>query len=525
MEDSERKMIRLIQKGKNGIVQALFGRFGLIALSFALQLFVIVVVYTWFLNLLPHIFGFVFVFMIFMVIYLINSRMDPTAKITWLIVFALMPVFGAILYCYTKSNIGHRILKENTNAINLSTKNVIEQNQEVKEELNDVSPGSSDLANYISKSGCFPIYSNTSLMYFASGEEKFAELKAQLRSAKKFIFLEYFIISEGIMWGEILSILEQKVKEGVEVRLMYDGTCEYSLLPHDYPKRIEKLGIKCKVFAPLLPIVSTHYNYRDHRKILVIDGHIAFTGGINLADEYINEKKKYGTWKDSAIMLRGEAANSFTLMFLQMWNVSEKKIASKEFQYVYINPSNVRMKGYVVPYGDNPMDNHKVGELVYMDLLNRAHRYVHIMTPYLILDAEMETAIKFAAQRGVEVSIILPGVPDKKIPYALAKTHYMELLEAGVHIYEYQPGFVHAKVFVVDDIEAVVGTINLDYRSLYHHFECAVYMYGTNCISDIEIDFVRTKKECRKVDITNIWDGYQKLKPIGALSKVIAPLL
>ncbi len=305
---------------------------------------------------------------------------------------------------------------------------------------------------------------------------------------------------------------------------MYDGTCEFSLLPHDYPKRLADFGIKCKVFAPAAPFISTHYNYRDHRKILVIDGHTAFNGGINLADEYINQIERFGHWKDTAVMLKGEAVKSFTVMFLQMWSMDQAEHEIDHFLKYPVMPVNAA-KGYVIPYGDCPLDSDRLGERVYMDLLNRARKYVHIMSPYLILDGEMETALKYAAERGVEVQLILPGIPDKFIPYTLAKTHYASLMASGVEIYEYTPGFVHAKVFVCDSREAVVGTINLDYRSLYHHFECATYMHGTECIANIEEDFQDTLSRCRKATPETIKNEAWKVKITGFLAKVAAPLL
>ena len=326
------------------------------------------------------------------------------------------------------------------------------------------------------------------------------------------------------MWGRVLEILARKVKDGVDVRVMYDGTCEFSTLPHNYPQQLDELGIQCKMFAPVLPFVSTHYNFRDHRKIVVIDGHTAFTGGVNLADEYINRVEKYGHWKDAAVMLKGDAVPSFTLMFLQMWSVAEKEEDFRPFLSFPTYPPP-QSRGYVLPFADRTLDDNNVGERVYMDLLNRATRYVHIMSPYLILDGEMETAIKFAAERGAEVSIILPGIPDKKIPYALAKTHYLSLLDSGVHLYEYTPGFVHAKVFVADGREATVGTINLDYRSLYHHFECGVYLYDTDCISQIEEDFQRTCKKCRTVTYTTCRREKPSVKLTGFVAKAVAPLM
>lgn len=304
---------------------------------------------------------------------------------------------------------------------------------------------------------------------------------------------------------------------------MYDGSNEFTTLPRDYPRRLAKLGIKCKVFAPATPFISTHYNYRDHRKILVIDGKTAFTGGVNLADEYINACEKYGHWKDAAIMLKGPAVKSFTLMFLQMWNITGQQAEYEKYICADIPQHNAG--GYIIPYGDSPLDNEKVGKMVYMDIINRADRYLYIMSPYLILDGDLETALKFAAARGVDVKIILPGIPDKKVPYALAKTHYSSLVSAGVKIYEYTPGFVHAKIFISDDEKAVVGTINLDYRSLYHHFECAAFMYKTDCMPDIVQDFEATLTKCRQVTDESIKKEKLTTKILGSTMKILAPLM
>ena len=325
------------------------------------------------------------------------------------------------------------------------------------------------------------------------------------------------------MWGRVLDVLSRKAKQGVDVRVLYDGMCEITTLPSDYPRRLQKLGIRAKMFAPVTPFVSTRYNYRDHRKILVIDGAVAFNGGVNLADEYINARERFGHWKDAAVMLRGDAVRSFTLLFLQMWNLDEK---TPEFRPELLqSPRAEDAAGFVMPYGDCPLDGDKVGESVYMDVLYRAHRYVHVMTPYLILDGEVEAALKYAAQRGVDVKLILPGIPDKKSAYALAKTHYAALLDAGVKLYEYAPGFVHAKVFVSDDRKAVVGTINLDYRSLYHHFECATYLYQTPCVADVERDFADTLRQCRPVTPETVRHEKLGYRLAGLVLKLIAPLL
>lgn len=523
MDNIENTGIALLKKGQKGLFHALFSRLGLILILLILQIGVLFGMFAKFEQFLPHFFGGTVLFSLIMVLFLLNSRHDPTAKITWLVIIMLLPVFGALLFLYTQSDVGHRALKKRMNQLIRQTKETIPQYEEVMDKLSEENGAVSSLARYIHRSGCYPVYDQTKITYFPMGENKFEEMLRQLEQAKHFIFMEYFIVDEGIMWGRILEILAKKASEGVDVRVMYDGTCEFSTLSRDYPKRLKKLGIKCKVFAPLTPFVSTHYNYRDHRKILVIDGHTAFTGGVNLADEYINHIVKYGHWKDVAIMLKGEAVKSFTLMFLQMWNVDEKDMDYSQFLNYPVSP--VQTKGYVIPYGDCPLDDDKVGERVYMDILNRAQSYVHIMSPYLILDSEMETAIKFAAERGVDVKIMLPGIPDKAVPYALARTHYASLLQSGVEIYEYTPGFVHAKIFVCDDKEAVVGTINLDYRSLYHHFECAAYMYDVDCIHEIEKDFRATLKKCRRVTKKTMKNDTVSRKIMGVVMKAVAPLM
>ena len=526
MQQFEDGGLRLLKKGQKGIVHAIFSRFGLVLLLMLLQVGVLWSVFRWFGGLLPHYFGGSVAMSAFMVVYILNSEMDNSAKITWMVTIAILPVVGVPLFFYVKSNIGHNALKKRVTHLTEEARDLQPQPLAAAQELAEADPGAASLARYLhGKGGGFSVYRNTEVTYFPGGEAKFEELLRQLEKAEKYIFLEYFIIDEGLMWGKILEVLARKAAEGVDVRVMYDGTCEFTTLPRDYPKRLERLGIACKVFSPLMPFVSTHYNYRDHRKVLVIDGKVGFTGGVNLADEYINHVEKFGRWKDAAVMLEGEAVRSLTAIFLQMWDIAQEP----EFE-AYLKqpiPAPAGAKGFAAPYGDCPLDGERVGELVYIDLLNRARKYIHIMTPYLILDGELETALKFAAERGVDVHLILPGKPDKRIPYALAKTHYAALLRSGVKISEWVPGFVHAKVFVVDDREAVVGTINLDYRSLYHHFEDAVWMVDAPCIPAIEDDFQRTLTQCRTVEATkqSIWQGQTLLRLTGRLVKAIAPLL
>lgn len=521
----ENKGIYLLKKSKRGILRLVFSRIGLMFLMLLVQIGLLGSIFFCFEELLNYLLVGNVIFSVITVLYLLNNRMNPSVKITWLIVIMLLPIFGCMLLAYTQSELGNRALKAVMNQIYRQTQDALPENTEVYEAFQKEAPGSAALVHYVQRSGCFPLFHNTEVTYFPTGRDKWNQLLLELEQAEKFIFLEYFIIDEGLMWGKILEILAKKAKEGVEVRVMYDGTCEFSTLPHDYPKRLNKLGIKCHIFSPVTPFLSTHYNYRDHRKILVIDGRVGFTGGVNLADEYINEKEKYGVWKDTAIMLKGEAVQSLTLMFLQMWALEERDTEYAAYLTVDDKASAFSENGFVLPYGDNPMDYDKVGERVYMDLLNRAQKNVFIMTPYLILDGELETALKFAAERGVRVVLILPGIPDKKAPYALAKTHYKSLLESGVEIYEFTKGFVHAKVFYVDGKEAVVGTINMDYRSLYHHFECATYMYQTKCLTDIEKDFIETLAECTRATEESIQKEKVSRKLLGIISKAIAPLM
>ena len=525
VRDIEDGGMRLIKKGKMGLVRAIFSRFGLVLLLLLLQVGLLVSIFRWFGNLLPHYFGGSVVVTAAMVLYLLNSKMDNSAKITWMVVIALFPVVGVPLFFYVKSNFGHNILRKRLLELEDVLRTQLPQNPSVIRKLEASEPGAASLATYLyGRGGGFPVYENTAMTYFPSGEAKFEELLRQLETAEKYIFVEYFIIDEGLFWGRVLEVLARKAAAGVDVRVMYDGTCEFSTLPRDYPRRLEALGIRCKVFSPVQPFVSTHYNYRDHRKILVIDGRVGFTGGVNLADEYINHVEKYGRWKDAAVMLEGEGVRTMTALFLQMWSIQREP----EFAQFLTRPlPQTQAKGFVIPYGDCPLDGERVGEMVYIDLLNRARHSVHIITPYLILDGELETALRFAAERGVDVHLILPGKPDKWFAYALAKTHYLPLLSSGVKISEWTPGFTHAKVMIMDGQEAVVGTINLDYRSLYHHFENAVWMRGVDCLPRIEADFQDTLAQCRTVEPTrqSVWQGKKLLHLVGMMLKFIAPLI
>ncbi|MGI6767389.1 MAG: cardiolipin synthase [Lentihominibacter sp.] len=465
---------------------------------------------------------------VIILIYILNARQNSSFKLMWIIIIAVTPLIGVPFFIYTKLQPGTQYIIDSIRKTMTKQETLLIPDNNTVNRLIIDSGNEYGIFKYIYEAGGYPVYDNAALKYFPSGEDKFEELIRQLQQAKRFIFIEYFIIDKGEMWDQVLEVLRKKAGEGVEVRLLYDGTNTMARLPKNYPKKLRAMGIKCKVFSPIRPFLSTHQNNRDHRKIVVIDGHTAFTGGANLADEYINRKERFGHWKDTAIMIKGEAVNSFALMFLQLWNIGVKE---KEYcgQYLYKGDncvdSSMRMGGYVVPYGDSPFDTEETGKRVYLDILNRASSYVHIMTPYLILDEELTNALIFAAQRGIDIKIILPHIPDKKYVYVLARTHYEELITGGVKIYEYTPGFIHAKSFVADDEKAVVGTINLDFRSLFLHFECAAFVWNNPVIRDIKRDYTQTLEKCQRITLMDCNEYSLIGKIAGKILRLIAPLM
>ena len=467
------------------------------------------------------------VFSIVLIVYLLNVPLNSSFRLMWVILITAVPILGVPFFIYTK-------LQPRTRHI---ARRIEEQIQEQREfltpERDTVNRIIDDIGTefgvfkYLYEEGHYPVYDNSGVKYFPFGEDKFQELIAQLKKAEKFIFMEYFIIDKGEVWSEILNVLREKARQGVEVRLLYDGTNTMIRLPKKYPKVLQSYGIQCKVFSPMVPVITTHQNNRDHRKIVVIDGHTGFTGGINLADEYSNRKQRFGVWKDTAVMIQGKAVNNLTLMFLQMWNIDTK--GEKNYsRYMFRGATpetSVKFGGYIAPYGDSPLDTEEVGKRVYLDIINRSTKYVHIMTPYLIIDEEMTNALIFAAERGIDVKLILPHIPDKKYAYCLARSHYKELISGGVEIYEYTPGFVHAKNFVSDDMKAVVGTINMDFRSLFLHFECATYIMGNPVVREIEDDFRNTLKSCEMITLENCKETGIIVKLVGWVLRLVGPLM
>lgn len=516
----EEDAVLLLHRGRRGLLRLVFSRTGVVLLLLAAQ---VVLLLAAFYRLGEYYYGSALTASLLASLVVINRPGEPTMKITWILLMFLVPVFGIPFYFYVNADLGHRLARRRLGLIGQETARYLRTDARTDRRLRERDPGFAGLCGYVARQGGGRVYGGSGARYFPSGEAAFEEMLRQLSEARDFIFLEYFIIEEGYMWGRILKILEEKVRQGVEVRVLYDGTCVVGKLPARYYRELEALGIQCHMFAPLRPLVSTHYNNRDHRKIMVVDGRCAFTGGINLADEYINRKKLYGHWKDTAVMVTGEAVAGFTLMFLQMWNVE----GSDKGGYArYLDASRpVEAPGYVLPYGDQPFDDEQVAKTVYMDILNRAADYVYIMTPYLLLDQEMTNALVYAAKRGVDVRLILPGVPDKKAVFAMTRSYYRELIAGGVQLYEYMPGFTHGKMFVSDDTTAVVGSVNLDYRSLYHHFECAALLYGCEAVLDVKADLLSTLKKCSRLTLESCKKDKLWRRALGWLVRPLASLM
>ncbi len=461
-----------------------------------------------------------------LIVYIINKDEPTEFKLTWIIIICVLPVLGAMIYLFVTCNVGGIGLKAQYAKFMKESKELLYTSGKTEEKLQQYPKAFRGFVRYLDKKEGYPAYHNSSAVYYSMGEAKFEDLLKELKKAEKYIFLEYFILYKGIMWDAILEVLKQKAKEGVEVRVMYDGMCAILELPYKYPAELKKYGIQAKMFSPIMPFLSTNQNNRDHRKIVVIDGKVAFTGGVNLADEYINAKVLYGHWKDVAVKITGDAVRSFVIMFLQMWGMSESKREEYEKYLPEITCEEEKKGcGIVIPYGETPTDTNETAKNVYQSIFQNATEYVHIMSPYFIVEREFLDHMRLAADRGVEVAMILPHIPDKRIVYYIARTFYPELLDAGIKVYEYEPGFIHAKVFVSDDICATVGTINLDYRSLYHHFECGAYFYDNMIIKDVETDFQNTLTKC--IEVTR--EYYKKIplwqKGIGKVCKLFAPLL
>ncbi len=462
-----------------------------------------------------------------LVLALYSQNKTSTMKMPWIILILAFPVLGVALFLLVGLDFSTRSMRSRfaeTNAVLLP---YLQENKEQLAQLGDINLPSAGISTYIQNASSYPVYRNTDITYY---DNALGGLEAQLddlRNAKEFIFMEYHAIEDDKAWARIEEILADRADAGVDVRVFYDDMGSIGFINTDFVKKMNSLGIACKVFNPFTIMLNFFLNNRDHRKITVIDNRVAFTGGYNLANEYFNITHPYGEWKDTGIRLEGDAVRSFTIMFLEMWYAGQRKgTPSEDFkdflkEYHY----TAKQSGFCQPYADNPIDHERIGEEVYISMIEKAGRYCYFMTPYLILTDEMMHALSLAAKRGVDVRIITPGIPDKKIIYRITRSFYHSLVIHGVRIYEWTPGFCHAKMSLADDKMATVGTINLDYRSLYHHFENGCFISSSPVIEQIRDDFERTFKEAREVTDDYIGGSATHLPPSQLFMRLFAELL
>ncbi len=455
-------------------------------------------------------------------LHIVMRKIKGAYKLMWVFLILLFPLFGGILYLlFTYQSSRHKLKKDIEKTLGV-TGGYFSAGSGVCPDAPAQMPGYEAQLHYLRDTAGFPTFSHTQTELCASGEAYFEALLEAVRGAKRYVFLEYFIVQEGVMWNSILDVLFEKVRQGVEVRLIYDDMGCFFLLPKDYAAFLKKNGIQTCVFNPFRPILTTLQNNRDHRKIAVIDGEIAFTGGVNLADEYINAIEKHGHWKDMGVRMEGAAAWSFTVMFLQMWDACTGK---KEVFTDYLPQAPLPdSDGLVLPYADNPLDKENVSEHVYLQMINNAKRYVYINTPYLIIDDSMVSALCLAAKSGVDVKIVTPYKWDKLLVHFTTRSYYRELLAAGVEVYEYAPGFVHAKTLVCDDTVASIGTANLDFRSLYLHFECGALFLNSRAVAQLKADFEETLPQCKRIEEKDC-RAMPIVRLIEEVFRLVAPLL
>lgn len=485
-------------------------------------------VFSFFANILNDyisvIFGLnIFLSLLFM-IYLTNCKGKNEFKIAWLIPTIFFPILGISLYMITHMNWGGISFKKRMKKVKTESVKFIPDNQ-ISEKIINNNPDIASISKYLLNKGNFAPHTNNNVSYFRNGESFFEDLLVELEKAKEFIFIEFFIIDLDESWLKIMSILERKVKEGVEVRLLYDAIGSIIMSSRSYQNLLKEKGIKSHIFQKLLPLYIVKLNNRDHRKIVVIDGKVSYTGGVNVTNKYFNQKPhKFKYWKDTSIKILGPAIQNLTMLFLQNWNLETKEDDDYE-KYIKRDYELYNDKGVVIPYGDDAFNDEDIAENVYLHILNTATKYVHIMTPYVIIDNQMVESLCFAAARGIDVTIICPPVPDHLISFCVGKIYQKILMEAGVKIYIYQTGFIHAKQFISDDKLLSIGSINLDYRSFYHHFECNSIVYNNKTVNDAETDFQQTLSE----SILLTPELYKKIPKwqlvLGYIFRIVGPLM
>lgn len=461
------------------------------------------------------------IFKFIMIIYFINIDRPIDYRVAWIIVISLIPFAGILLYILLDRLPGPKRLLRRLKNIKIKNAHLLNKHDVLDNKIDNENINLG-LKKYLYKKQNYPLYGSTNTEYFSSGESYFESLLKDLKKAEKFILIEFFIIRPGKMMDQILAILSEKINNGVEVKLMYDGTNEY-YLPSGYKEYLQSLGIDIMVFAAVKPILSTYHNNRDHRKIVSIDNKIGYTGGINISDEYINLTERFGHWKDNGLKIEGDAVRTLTIMYFYLWNLNAKKEINIE-NYLE-NNILLESESYVQPFGDSPNDEENVGENVIVDILLQAKKYVYIMTPYLVPTVNIINALKLASKKGVDIKILIPGVADKKIPFMVARSYYPLLIDNDIEVYEYTPGFLHSKSIISDDKISVVGSINLDYRSLHLNYENAIIVYCDNLSKYVKNDFIRTLEVSRKMDRKE----YKKINIVyrlaGKVTKLLAPLM
>jgi len=504
----------------------LFHRMGIVAVLLLMQLAFYVLAFLTLRSSKYYVF-FQWVLMILSVVtvlWIVRDRSNPGYKVGWIIIVLLLQPFGWVAYLFLG---GNRLSRYNQRKLGTMEETVRQNLGPDCDRAGALAALAGEdagrMARYLERAVSCPVYGNTLTKYYPLGDVCYEDILEALRGAQRYIFIEYFIIEEGKLWNSVLQVLTERAKAGVEVRVIYDDVGSIFTLPADYPSRLERMGIHCRVFNRLVPVLSLRQNNRDHRKYMIVDGWVAFTGGINMADEYINVKRRFGHWKDNAVRLEGDAVWSMTVSFLSMWDFTEER--EENLARYRPAPAAAGTAGYVQPYHDCPWDNEPVGQTVYLELINRARRYVYITTPYLVIDYSVTMALTTASKSGVDVRIITPHIPDKKTVFEVTRSYYEELLEAGVRIYEYTPGFIHSKLFVVDDRCATVGTVNLDYRSMFLHFENGVLLYGTPTVADIKADFLDTQEKSLEVTAELCRKTRLPRRFFQSILRVFAPLL
>lgn len=446
----------------------------------------------------------------------------PEFKISWMILFMLMPVQSGLLYLLWGNKRPVFGLRRRLERAGQAMDSTRRPDPAAEEQLEKADPRAAMTAKYLHDYAPAPVCSGTAVKYYPDGQSMFADMLPALRSAEHSIYVESFIIGMGEMWGQIHEILRQKAAAGLDVRVIYDDAGCLSLLPHNYAEILQADGIRAFSFNRCVPVLNLVMNNRDHRKIMVIDGKIGFTGGVNLADEYINKLKRFGYWKDSGVRLEGPGATSLAGIFLTFWKakyLDEEIDPARDLPEVKPQETDC----LVQPFADSPVDREAVAKNTYLELINQAQKRLYICTPYLILDNDLLSCLRLAAKRGVDVRIYTPGVPDKPTIYQLTRSYFPHLLRAGVKIYSYTPGFLHAKTWLMDDRIAAVGTVNLDYRSLYLHFENSVLIYGGAVLDDVRRDLAEIERESTAVTLADCRTGFFGTM-YSAVLRLVAPL-